>query len=58
VRACLADINDDGQLNFFDVSQYLTWNSDGDLRADWNCDGVLNFFDYSKFLEYYNAGCP
>ncbi len=52
---CAPDLNGDGQLNFFDVSQFLGEYSAG---ADYNYDGVTNFFDVSAFLADYIAGCP
>lgn len=55
---CIADINDDGQLDFFDVSQFLTLFQAGDLGVDFNGDGDLNFFDVSAYLVAFQAGCP
>lgn len=52
---CRADINGDGQLNFFDVSSFLSQYSAG---ADYNGDGQADFFDVSSFLSDFNAGCP
>ncbi|MFG0246314.1 MAG: hypothetical protein ACF8MF_09740 [Phycisphaerales bacterium JB052] len=49
---CPADINDDGVLDFFDISDLLN------DRPDYNGDGVFNFFDVSAFLNDYNMGCP
>ncbi len=56
--ACIADLNGDGVLNFFDISAYLSAFGAGDLVADFNNDGVLNFFDISAFLAEFAAGCP
>jgi hypothetical protein len=50
-----ADLNGDGELNFFDVSLFLTDFSAG---GDYNGDGSTNFFDVSAFLTDFNAGCP
>ena len=47
-----------GQLNFSDVSAFLSLFSAGDGSADMNGDGALNFFDISDFLVAYSAGCP
>ncbi len=47
-----------GELNFFDVSAFLSAYNAQSLDADLNGDGVLNFFDVSSFLTIYNAGCP
>lgn len=58
VIACDADFNNDGSVNFFDVSGFLNAFNNGDLAADWNGDGLLNFFDVSGFLSAFNAGCP
>lgn len=52
---CPADLNGDGVLNFFDVSQFLAEFAAG---GDYNGDGVTNFFDVSQFLGDFNAGCP
>ncbi|PCI10293.1 hypothetical protein COB72_03710 [bacterium] len=55
---CPADINNDGEMNFFDISAYLTAFSTGNLAiADFNSDGVLNAFDISAFLGSFAAGC-
>ena len=55
---CIADINQDVQLNFFDVSAFLIAYQSQDPIADFNNDGLFNFFDVSAFLTAFNAGCP
>ena len=55
---CLADLNDDLQTDFFDVSAFITRYSEGDLGVDLDHNGVLNFFDVSAFLVAFNNGCP
>lgn len=55
---CSADFNDDGELNFFDVSAFLAAYLGSNTAADLNDDGQFNFFDVSAFLVAYNAGCP
>jgi len=55
---CDADINNDGTLNFFDVSAFLSAFSQLDPLADFNGDGTFNFFDVSSFLSAFAAGCP
>ena len=55
---CPADLNDDGALDFFDVSAFLTAYNAMDPVADFNSDGMFNFFDVSAFLSTFNAGCP
>ncbi|MEX0877064.1 MAG: GC-type dockerin domain-anchored protein [Phycisphaerales bacterium] len=56
--ACPGDFNDDGSLNFFDLSGFLSAFNSQDLKADLNGDGVLNFFDLSEFLSRFSQGCP
>ncbi len=58
LNTCQADLNNDGALNFFDVSAFLSAYSSGDILADFNDDGTLNFFDVSAFLTEFNTGCP
>ena len=56
--ACLPDINGDGDLNFFDISAFLSAFNAQDAAADFNGDGQFNFFDISDFLSAFSAGCP
>lgn len=56
--SCPADLNGDGELNFFDVSAFLSAFAAGDSVADFNGDGQFNFFDVSAFLASFAAGCP
>lgn len=56
--SCVADFTGDGQLDFFDVSAFLSAYTAQDPSADLNGDSVFNFFDVSAFLSAYNAGCP
>ncbi len=58
VSECAADMNGDGELNFFDVSDYLAAYGASDTAADFNGDGEFNFFDVSAFLTALGAGCP
>ncbi len=55
---CPADLNGDGNLDFFDVSEFLTAFNAMDTSADFNGDGNFDFFDVSAFLAAFNAGCP
>jgi len=54
---CFADLNGNGQLEFFDVSAFLTAFIDEQATADFNHDGSFNFFDVSAFLVQFNSGC-
>lgn len=58
VVCCCVDINQDGSLNFFDISAFLEAFSAQDPIADFNFDGAFNFFDISAFLGEFAAGCP
>lgn len=49
---CNADLNNDGILDFFDISQFLS------TQMDFNTDGQFDFFDVSAFLMAFTQGCP
>jgi len=49
---CPPDLNDDGSLDFFDISELIN------NQPDYNGDGVFNFFDISAFVTDYTMGCP
>ena len=51
-----ADLNDDGDLNFLDVSLFLSLFGAQDPLADFNSDGQWNFLDVSAFLAAFGAG--
>ena len=55
---CPADLTGDGELNFFDVSAFLSAYASQDPIADFNGDGVYDFFDVSAFLSAFTGGCP
>jgi len=55
---CQVDLNDDGSLNFLDVSAFLGSFGIGDSIADFDGNGSFNFLDISAFLSAYNEGCP
>jgi len=56
--ACPADLTGDGNLNFFDVSAFLSAFAAMDPIADFTGDGEFNFFDVSAFLSAFADGCP
>ena len=56
--ACPADLNGDGELDFFDVSDFINAFNAGEPTGDFNGDGDLDFFDISDFINAFNAGCP
>lgn len=55
---CPADINNDGVLDFFDVSGFISAFNAGEPDGDFNEDGNFDFFDVSGFINAFNAGCP
>ncbi len=55
---CPPDMTGDGDLNFFDISAFLSAFSAQDPSADFTGDGEFNFFDISAFLSAFSAGCP
>ncbi|MHA7812865.1 MAG: GC-type dockerin domain-anchored protein [Phycisphaerales bacterium] len=55
---CPSDYNCDGELDFFDVSQFITDYNGMMPDADINGDGAWDFFDVSQFITAFNTGCP
>lgn len=55
---CPADLNNDGNLDFFDISVFIVNFNAQVPSADLNNDGVWNFFDVSLYIQQFNAGCP
>ena len=47
-----------GELDFFDISAFLSLYTDDDSAADVNGDGSIDFFDISGFLTVFSLGCP
>ncbi len=58
IAVCRPDYTGDGELDFFDISTFLTLFGDEDPAADYNSDLEFDFFDISEFLMDLNAGCP
>ena len=53
----IGDLNNDGVINFFDVSNMVSILFDNglisdDYYSDLNFDGILNIFDLILILEY------
>lgn len=55
---CTADLTNDGILDFFDISLFLTHFSNQDPIADFTNDNIWDFFDVSSFLSAFTDGCP
>ncbi len=56
--SCAPDLTGEGDLNFLDVSAFLSAFGMQDPIADFASDGNFNFFDVSEFLAQFSAGCP
>lgn len=54
---CTADFTGDGELNFFDVQEFLSLFAAQDAAADLTGEGVFDFFDVQEFLALLAAGC-
>jgi hypothetical protein len=54
---CFADLNADGQANFFDASEFMVLFNSQNPMADLNTDGEFNFFDVSAFISAFDMGC-
>lgn len=57
ILTCDADLTGDGGIDFFDVSIFLNYFSNQDVRGDLTGDGQFNFFDVSLFLQLFGQGC-
>ncbi|MEM1186186.1 MAG: dockerin type I domain-containing protein [Planctomycetota bacterium] len=56
--SCIADMNCDGVVNFFDLGEYLAFFNAPDDFAE--TDGLpgINFFDLQTYLGMFSVGCP
>lgn len=57
VRACAADINQNGQVESSDFSAWVGAFESHSPLADQNFDGVVTATDFSSFLANYILGC-
>lgn len=56
--ACPGDFDQNGTLNFFDVTAFIAAYNAGNLAADRaEPFGVLNFFDISAFISDFQTSC-
>ncbi|MBO6512968.1 MAG: hypothetical protein JJ974_03255 [Phycisphaerales bacterium] len=55
---CDSDIDFNGEIDFFDISIFLSQFTSMDPAADFNQDGEFDFFDISLFLSLFANGCP
>jgi hypothetical protein len=56
-RACLADYNLDGFLDFTDFDDFVSDFEVGRTTADANSDGFLDFTDFDSFVDAFALGC-
>lgn len=54
---CLADVNQDGDVNGLDFGAWLNAFNSQDPRADQNQDGDVNGLDFGAWLNNFNQGC-
>lgn len=57
IRECLADVNQDGQIDGADFSAWLFAFQQGLPEADQNGDGVFNGLDFGAWLKNFSGGC-
>lgn len=55
---CPIDFFPDGQINLFDLANFIDAYNNASPVADLNWDGDINFFDVARFLQLYQEGCP
>lgn len=55
---CIADCNQDGNVDTQDFICFLNLFTQLDPQADCNGDTIVNTLDFTCFLNAWNAGCP
>jgi len=56
-RACIADFNGDGNLDFTDVDDFIADFEAGRISADVNGDAALDFQDFDTLIQAFEGGC-
>lgn len=56
-RACIADYNGDGSLDFTDVDDFIGDFEAGRAGADINGDAALDFQDFDELVQAFEGGC-
>lgn len=54
---CLADVNQDGEVNGLDFGAWLNAFNANESFADQNLDGEVNGLDFGAWLANFNLGC-
>jgi hypothetical protein len=57
LEGCLADVNCDQFVDFFDYNEFVELYQLGDIPSDANRDGFIDFFDYLEYTTAYQEGC-
>lgn len=55
---CPADLNNDNNQDFLDISAFITAFLEDDDIADFNDDGQFDFLDISAFITAFSTACP
>ena len=55
---CIPDLDASGDLNFFDITAFLSAYQTRDPLIEFNGDGAFNFYELSFYLAAFAAGCP
>ncbi|MCA9300757.1 MAG: C-type lectin domain-containing protein, partial [Phycisphaerales bacterium] len=55
---CVADLDEDGVTDIFDVLRFIEAVSLGDPTADWTYDGVLDIFDVTAYVNDFATCAP
>ena len=58
IGGCIADCDDNGQLNILDFVCFQGLFQAGDPSADCDGNGQLNILDFVCFQQAFQAGCP
>lgn len=54
----MADVNQDGFVDFFDYDAFVEAFEAGDCWADYAADGFIDFFDYDEFVRIFEGVRP
>ncbi|MDX2146334.1 MAG: alpha/beta hydrolase [Planctomycetota bacterium] len=54
---CRADVNRNGEVDFFDYLDFVALLNAGNWQADFDHSGVVDFFDYLDFAAEVSNGC-
>ena len=55
---CWADLNGDGESNYFDVALFMPAYINGERAGDINNDGSIRFTDVYEMIDMLATGCP